>query len=102
MMGAFFWVAVAVLAYSEIGWITGRIKTHQSYGLDAIGEGMISINATRHGAHLWAVWFAALCAMSAHAWWNGGGGDDTRRRLRSLRRVFRGVRRTAPAAGGAS
>jgi hypothetical protein len=101
-MGAFFWVAVAVLACSQIGWITGRIRFHQSCGLDAIGEGMISVSAMRHGEHLWAVWFAALCAMSAHAWWNGGGGDGTRRRLRSLRRVFRGVRRTAAATGDAS
>jgi hypothetical protein len=44
----------------------------------------------------------AVCVACAWVWWNGGGGDGTKRRLRSAARVFRGVRRTAPAPGGAT
>jgi uncharacterized membrane protein len=42
------------------------------------------------------------CALSVWAWWRHGGDGGTRRRLRSLRRAFRGVRRTAPVFGGGS
>jgi len=101
-MGPFFWAAIAVLVFSHAAWITGRIRSHESAGLDAIGEGMLSIVAIRAGEHFWAVWFAALCVLSARTWWRGGGGDGTKRRLRSLRRAFQGVRRTAPVTGGAS
>lgn len=48
-----------------------------------------------------AVVDAGLAAGCAWAWWKHGGGDGTRRRLRRAARAFRGVRRTAPAAGAA-
>ncbi|MGC5239035.1 hypothetical protein ACPXCH_04555 [Streptomyces albogriseolus] len=41
---------------------------------------------------------SATLALTLWLWWNSGGGDGTRRRLRSWRRRFEGVRRTAPVA----
>lgn len=43
----------------------------------------------------------ALTTYNAWCWWNSGGGDGTKRRLKQWAAKFRGVRRTAPAMGGA-
>lgn len=47
-------------------------------------------------APLLAGYFAAWVAYLVWKWWNGTGGKGLRR---ALRRLFRPVRRTAPAAG---
>lgn len=103
MTAAFLWlIALSVWVPSQVLWLTRRIPTYVSYGLDAVAHGFASVAAITGGERVMAVWFAGLCAFSLYAWWHRGGGDGTRRRLRALRGVFRGVRRTAPVTGGAS
>lgn len=43
----------------------------------------------------------AFTTYNAWKWWNSGGGDGTKRRLKRWASRFQGVRRTAPALGGA-
>jgi len=98
-MTAFLWCAAfGVWLPSQLLWLTGRIRTYVSCGLDAIAEGFASVAAIAGGEFFSASWFAGLCAWSLYMWWHRGGGDGMRRRMRAVRSVFRGVRRTAPVA----
>lgn len=91
-----------------VGWASlilsafGRLALYRAAGVFAVGNGANALDAWLHGNLLVAGLEAGLSALGAWQWWNGGGGGGTRRRLRALRGVFRGVRRTAPVAGGAS
>lgn len=90
-LAAYGLIAVAIAAK-----IVGRLTTRQSHGLFAIVFALLMIDDIRNGATGWAMFGAALFAWAAFSWWRGGGGGGMRRRLRSRRRKFRGVRRTAP------
>ncbi len=68
-------------------------------GVFAVANAVAIVIGVRKGEHFGAGLNGAVCVWCAWAWWHGGGGDGTRRRLRSLGRAFRGVRRTAPSAG---
>lgn len=75
----------------------GRLPYYRASGLMAIALLLVGVGNALLGSTLGAAIAAAGAAWTAWRWWNGGGGDGTRRRLRSLMRWFRGVRRTAPA-----
>lgn len=69
--------------------------------LCALGCGLHMIGVSLAGRTVYAALDAAVVAYALWLWWNNGGGDNTRRRLRRWAARFRGVRRTAPAAGTA-
>lgn len=79
------------------------VSLWRTAGWFAVANGALLVADVVRGGHLVEALLAAVvCAWDVWIWWNGGGGGGTRRRLRALRGVFRGVRRTAPVAGGAS
>lgn len=78
------------------------VPVWRTAGVYAVGNGAGAVDEILHGQYVALVFNGSVCLGCAWLWWKGGGGDGTRRRLRSLARVFRGVRRTAPTTGGAS
>jgi hypothetical protein len=74
----------------------GRISPPQASGIVALGNAPIIAAFALDGSESVASAFAGLAALNAWGWWHGGGSDGTRRRLRSWKRRFQGVRRTAP------
>lgn len=90
-LAAYGLIAVAIAAK-----IVGRLTERQSHGLFAIVFALLMIDDIRSGETGWAALGAAFTAWAAYSWWHGGGGGGMRRRLRTRRRWFRGVRRTAP------
>ena len=91
------WLGTGLLVGSVLARCARLIREHQACGIRAVAFGLYSIAEIHENEPLLAALSAALCAWDAHDWWRGGGGDGTRRRLRSLRRRFTAVRRTAPA-----
>lgn len=75
-------------------------RPRTGYGLLTLAYTALGVSRLMEQDGLAAV-DAGLAAGCAWAWWKHGGGDGTRRRLRRAARAFRGVRRTAPAAGAA-
>jgi hypothetical protein len=78
------------------GWGARRVN-----GWLAIANGSNAAASALTGDRLTACVASGVCAFAAWMWWKSGGGDGTKRRLKSWARKFRGVRRTAPAAGAA-
>lgn len=91
-------------AASVPGWIAifRRAGDRQVYGWFAVCNALFMASHALAGDRLAACLNACLGAYAAWLWWQSGGGDGTKRRLKSWARKFRGVRRTAPALGGAS
>ncbi len=94
--------ATLPLLFGLVALFSGRAPRSRVAGLLALAEALYTLDDIRAGRWLAALVDAAVCAYLAHLWWTGGGGSGTRRRLRALASRFRGVRRTAPAPGGAS
>jgi hypothetical protein len=86
-----------------LGWlfIVVRPDPRRMYGCFALGNGLCLVSDVMDANQFTATLSGAICAYCAWGWWNSGGGNGTKRRLRALRRRFQGVRRTAPALGGA-
>lgn len=96
---------VVVTAGNIVGFpclVLRLVPIWRTAGVFAVGNGAGAVDELLHGQHLMFAFNGSMCLGCAWTWWKGGGGDGTRRRLRSLARVFRGVRRTAPVTGGAS
>lgn len=88
--------ALAIFLCALAALLTHRIKTKTYNGATAIANGMCTLSNALDGERGAASLSAGCTALCAYLWWRDGGGDGTRRRLRSLRRKFSGVRRTAP------
>lgn len=82
--------------------LSRRVPLWRTCGVLAVANGAALPGEVASGDFVGSCGHCVLCAALGAVWWHGGGGDGTRRRLRALRRLFRGVRRTAPAAGGVS
>lgn len=78
------------------------LPRRQADGWAAVVSGVFAVVYGLLGFGFLEFFCGGWCAWSAWSWWRHGGGGGTKRRLRALRRAFRGVRRTAPAYGGAS
>lgn len=91
-------VAMAVCTMAFIALVRGRIPARTAFGAVALGNGLACLGSVLAGRTMMAGLSAGAAALMLWLWWNRGGGDGTRRRLRTLRRQFTGVRRTAPAA----
>ena len=98
LLDGFGWVFVVA------GWFV--VLTHRpmrsAAGLFTAANGLFAMADVVAGDRFSACLSSAFCAVCAWLWWRHGGGGGTRRRLRSLAKRFRGVRRTAPVYGGAS
>lgn len=91
----------SILGASLVARLTGRIGPRTFMACCSITNACSLIACVAIGQTVIASFTAGGLGLSLWLWWNGGGGDGTKRRLRSWRRAFRGVRRTAPA-GSAS
>lgn len=87
--------ALVLLVCGAAAMISRRVKLHTAQGILATVNALLMIARIIDHSVGWALWNAWLCGWFTYLWWHGGG-DGTRRRLRSLRRRFTGVRRTAP------
>lgn len=101
MIIALWWFGVAAAALGVLTFVCGRGSWAVNGWFAVANVLLMAAHALAHqripaGAH------AALLAGALWLWWRKGGGDGTKRRLKSLARRFRGVRRTAPVMGGAS
>ncbi|MEU4172135.1 hypothetical protein AB0F46_35290 [Streptomyces sp. NPDC026665] len=92
---AFLTVSIAALVVVVAFALTDRIKPRAFAGFLAMWSGVQLLACVVQRATIPASIQAAVVALALWFWWKGGGGDDTKRRLRSLRRRFHGVRRTA-------
>jgi len=91
-------LASVTLGFAALaGMILGRVRQRTVDGWFAIANALFAVTDSMSGNHAMTAYNSGICAWCAHRWWTGGGGDGTRRRLRSLRRRFSPVRRTAPA-----
>jgi type II secretory pathway pseudopilin PulG len=95
-------VVSVLIAVAVFGLMAGRISLSHSLLLAAAANALLCAENARMGHRALASVNAASCAVCLWTWWHRGGGDGTKRRIRSLRRRFTGVRRTAPVAGGVS
>lgn len=94
-------------AFSGAGWAlfllgaaalyTQRLKTHQAYGVCALGTvAWLLADAVARVSERYILIDTAFCAYYTWRWWTTGGDDDTKRRLRRWARKWSPVRRTAP------
>ena len=96
-MDLFFTAAgYVLLAVGWAGTLTRRLSPRAADAVFFLMSACFLVSDAARGDRIAASVQAAFCAVFAYFWWHRGGGDGTRRRLRSLRRKFSGVRRTAP------
>lgn len=91
-------IIIAVLCVNLMLKTRGVLPLKRYYLHQAVVWSLVTIYDVWQQRGMITYFDAGWTAMHLWLWWTNGGDDDTKRRLRSLKRAFSPVRRTAPSA----
>ena len=96
MTNVLYLLGFPLVCFSLVGTFMRLLPQYVLDGIAGIGNSLLALWAIRKGFHFNAELSTACATLNFYLWWHRGGGGGTKRRLRSLRRRFTPVRRTAP------